>query len=432
MANRSPFTFTAFAGGTDTPTRRRSWPAWGTSAPLDDRSDDYTTSGIEVTPESALRYVAAYSPVNVLATDLASLPIKLYKRRKGGGRDRVTDHPIVDLLAFSPDGDTTSFTWRQAKWGHTFTRGNGFSEIVFDGSGKPASIHLMDPCSTSAARNRSNGRTYYQHSRGTLPAYRVLHFKLLGFDGLNGYSPFELAREAIGLGLGAEEFAASYFGNGLEPDAILEHPTVMSEEAQERFRKNWEDRHKGPENRHGMAILEEGMKYTKIAIEPEKSQLTATRAFQRIELAALLRLPPHKVGDYSQSHLANIEASNLDYLTTTLMPQCEMAEQELNWKLLTKEERAEGYYLEHDMRAFLRGDMKARSEYHRNMIGTGIESPDEARDAENMNPIEQADPERPGSNHFVPVNMTTLDNAIGAARLEADFNRSLMDDNHAT
>lgn len=426
MARRSPYTFTAFAGAQDDSTQRRSWPAWGTSGAVE-LGDDETSAGIEVTPESALRFPAAYAVVNVLATDLASLPIKMYRRRADGGRDRVTDHPLVELLSFSPDGEMTSFAWRQAKWGHCFTRGGGFSEIVFAG-GKPASVHLMDPCTTSSQRNRRTGQTYYTHSRGTLPAYRVLHFHGLGFDGLSGYAPFELAREAIGLGLAAEEFAASYFGNGSEPDGVFEHPNTMSEEAQDRFRKLWNDRHQGPENRHQMAILEEGMKFTPTTPEPEKSQLNATRAFQALELARILRLPPHKIGDYSQSHLANIEASNLDYLTTTLMPWCESAEQELNWKLLTREERRAGYYLEHDMRAFLRGDMKARSEYHRNMIGAGIESPDEARATENMNPIQKADPERPGSNHFVPLNMTPLDNAIGAAaRLEAEFNRSLVD-----
>lgn len=399
----------AIAGMGD-PTVRETRMPWS-GAVAEDFTEE-TNSGVEITPEGALALTACYAAINVIATDLACLPIKMYKRRRSGGRDRILDDPRSDLLGMSPDGETTAMAWRQAKMAHVLTRGGGFSEIVFDGAGRPASIHLMDPCTTLARRRPSDGSVYYRHSRGALPSYRVLHFRGLGFDGLSGYSPIALAREAVALGLAAEAFGAAFFGNGSTPLGVIEHPGVLGEVGQKNLRDSWERVHRGATKAHRPAILEEGAKWSPLAIPPDQAQFIATRAFQVIEVARIYRLPPHKLGDYSQSHLANIEASNLDYFMTTLMPWCESIEQELNWKLLTRAERAEGYYLEHDMRAFLRGDMKTRAEYHAKMVAIGLENPDEARDVENMNPIAPPAAERPGSNHFLPTNLATLDRMI--------------------
>jgi HK97 family phage portal protein len=378
--------------------------SWGALVP----GNAITLSGVSVDPDKALGLTAAYAAINVIASDVAMLPLKVYQKQAGGGRAVAAMHPVNVLLGTSPDGETTSMRWRQAALGHVLGWGNGYAEIIFDGDGYPVRLPLMDPSGTRPERRPADRQIVYRNGDRAelIPAYRVLHFAGLGFDGLSGYSPVAKAREAIALGLAAEAFGAGLFGNGSRPSGVLTTPQKLDEKAVKNLRTSWEQLHRGPENAGRVAILEQGLDWKSITINPEDAQFLATRQFQVVEVARLFRLPPHKIGDYTQSHLANIEAANLDYLTTTIAPWCESIEQELNRKLFTSGERAAGLYVEHDMRAFMRGDMKARAEYFTKMRDLGVFTPNLISEWENLDPI---GPE--GDIRLVPLNMTTLANA---------------------
>ena len=377
--------------------------SWGGTIPTGEAS----RTGLAITPESALTLTAYFAAINTIATDVAMLPLKVYRRRQGGGRDEVRDHPVAVLFSGSPDGETTSMRWRQAWVGHTLGHGNGFGEIAFNGAGEPTAVYLMNPRITKACRHPRNGKLYYQTNPGTLPPRKVLHLGGFGFDGLSGYSPAVLAKEAIGLGLACEAFGSRFFGNGSHLKGVLKTPNKLSETAVKNLRESWGGLHKGLGSKEslGMAVLEHGLEWQSITIPPEDAQFLATRQFQILEIARMFRLAPHKLGDYSQSHLSNIEASNIDHLSTTIAPWCEQAEQEINRKLFTEDERQAGFYVEHDMRAFLRGDMAARGEFYLRMRDLGAMSPNEIRALENLDPV-------PGGDvYLVPLNMTTLEKA---------------------
>lgn len=157
-------------------------------------------------------------------------------------------------------------------------------------------------------------------------------------------------------------------------------------------------------NSHKTAVLEQGAKWVPDTSEPEKQQLTETRRFQVLDLSRPWRVPPHKLGDYQHSHLANIEASNLDYLSTALIPWLEVEEQECNLKLFSESERKQGFYVQHDVNALLRGDITARSHFYQVLRDLGVMSPNDICKRENMNPL---GPE--GDIRLVPLNMVPLD-----------------------
>ena len=390
---------------------KTAWGSWSYLVPSGRRG----LSGQNVTPESALSLTAAYAAINVISTDVASLPLKLYRKRRDGGRDEVTDDPRAALMTVSPDGETTSIRFRQAGMGHVLGWGNGYAEIMFDGDGVATKLELLDPGATAPERIPQNKRLFYRTTGGrTIPPYRVLHLAGLGYDGLKGYSPITLAREAVGLGMAAESFGCTFFGNGTWPGLVLESPTKMSKEAIANLREQWEDLHRGSDNSHRVAVLESGLKASRVTISPEDAQFLETRKFQVVEIARLFRLPPHKIGDYSQSHLANIEASNLDYVTTVLMPWCVMIEQECNFKLLTADDRAKGLYFEHNMAALLRGDMRARAEFYAKMRDLAAISPNEIRAKENLNPIDG------GDIYLAPMNMAPLSMIEEKSQAEVD------------
>lgn len=349
--------------------------------------------GSAISPKGALTLAAYYAAINVLSTDLACLPIKMFRKRKSGGRDEVTDDPRSDLLAVSPDGETTSMRMRQALLGHCFGWGNGYAEIEFSG-GQVSGLYLLDP-TVEASRRSQDKKLYYRLPDGsTRPPYKMLHLAGFGYDGLCGYSPARLMQQTIRLGKNAETFGAAFFDNGITASGHFEAPHKYDKDAADAFRNEMNAMHAGAGNAHRFMVLWNNWKWTQTTIPPEEAQFLETRQFQVLEIARMFRLPPHKLGDYSQSHLSNIEESNIDYMTTVLMPWCESMEQEYNRKLFTQAERLRGYYVEHQMEAFLRGNSASRGAWYQTMFGLGLYTINTIAAKENMNPIGDVGDER--------------------------------------
>lgn len=365
------------------------------------------TSGVAVTPSTALQLTAFYAAVSGIATDVASLPLRPLQRMPDGSRREAREHEIDRLLRISPDGETTSMRWRQALMGHALMYEGGYAEIVRKGNGRPASLHLLDPSTTRTKRDKDTRRLYYEIDGGKrLAPQNVLHVAGFGFDGLNGYNLINVAREALGLGLAAQTFGSSFFGNGTTLSGYIKYPGQLTSTSRSNLRDGWTDVHGGPYNAHRPGILEEGASWEQLGTDPEKAQALETRRFQVNEMGRIYRTPPHKIGDFSQAHLANIEASNLDYLMTCLMGWLEAIEQEFTFKLFTGGEQTAGYYVEHNMLALLRGDMTARGNYYKVMRDLGVFSPNDICQRENLDPLGPA-----GDVRLVPLNMTTLENA---------------------
>lgn len=348
------------------------------------------SAGVVVTERTAMSLAAVLATFNVLATDVAVLPLCTYQRQADGGRREARDHPVDRLLRVSPDGETTPIRWRQALMGHALSRGNGYAEIQRKGRGTPIALHLLGPDTTHPERRA--GRLGYDIGDGRwLESANVLHVAGLGDDGLSGFNFIRMLRQAIGLGIAGDTYAADYFSNGAEPRVVLEVPNKLDGPAAANLRNSWNARHAGPGNRHGTAVLEQGTKANVISTNPEESQLLETRKFQALDAVRPWRVPPHKVGDFSEAHLANLEAANLDYLMTALMGWLTAIEQEFTLKLLTAAEQEAGYYVEHNVNALLRGDSRGRFESYNTALNGGWMNRDEVRKRENMNPIGEAD-----------------------------------------
>jgi HK97 family phage portal protein len=344
------------------------------------------SAGMVVTEQTALQLPSLLAAVNTLATDVALLPLCVYQRGADGGRREAREHPADRLVRVSPDGQTTPLRWRQSWMLHALLHGNGYAEIQRTGRGAPYALHLLDPRTTCA--KRVDDRPGYQLDGGRwLEAANVLHLAGLGFDGLTGFNFVRLLREAIGLGMGAQSYAADYFQNGAEPGGVIETPQKLNPEGRANLRDGWHGRHGGPGNRHSVAVLEQGAKWVGTSIDPEKSQLNETRKYQLLDTIRPWRLPPHKAGDFSQSHLSNIEASNLDYLMTAMMGWVAGIEQECTFKLLTIAEQAAGFYIEANTNALLRGDTSQRNASYEVALRNGWMSRNEVRRRENLDPI---------------------------------------------
>lgn len=375
----------------------------GIQAIIDFYGGGPSQSGQRVTPMTAMQLPVVYACVRVLAESVASIPLVVY-RRTGKGKERATEHPVYRVLHDRANADQPSFAWRETIMAHLSLRGNAFSEKEYDGAGRLIGLWPISPDRVTVAR--TNGVKVFQIDgvQRPLTAEQIMHVPGLGFDGLVGYSPLQMAREAIGLGLAAQEHGAKFFTNGANPGGVLEHPGRLGTDAINNLRVSWAERHGGSGNSHKPAILEEGMKWHQLSISNRDSQFLETRKFQSTDIAGIFRVPPHMVGNLDRATFSNIEQQSIDFVVHTLRPWCVRIEQVLNWELFDESEREE-FFCEFNVEGLLRGDSAARGAFYTQMFNVGVLSVNDIREKENLNPVEG------GDQRFVPLNMISLDKA---------------------
>lgn len=383
-----------------------------------------TTSGKPVNERTAMQTTAVYACVRILAEAVASLPLHVYEYQDDGGKKLVHDHPLYYLLHDEPNPEMTSFVFRETLMSHLLIWGNAYAQIIRDGAGRVLGLYPLLPDKMEVQRD-DKGNIYYVYSRNSdenpmfkeygnirLKAEDVLHIPGLGFDGLIGYSPIAMAKNAVGMTLACEEYGASFFANGANPGGVLEHPGVLKDPS--KVRESWNSVYRGVSNAHKIAVLEEGMKYQQIGIPPEEAQFLETRKFQINEIARIYRIPPHMVGDLDKSSFSNIEQQSLEFVKYTLDPWVIRWEQSLQRSLLLPGEKGK-YFIKLNVDGLLRGDYQSRMNGYAVGRQNGWFSANDIREMENMNPI----PDEEGGNlYLINGAMTKLADAGAFAKTD--------------
>ena len=376
-----------------------------------------TTSGKPVNERTAMQTTAVYACVRILAEAVASLPLHVYEYQDDGGKKLVHDHPLYYLLHDEPNPEMTSFVFRETLMSHLLIWGNAYAQIIRDGAGRVLGLYPLLPDKMDVQRD-DRGNIYYVYSRNSdenpmfkeygdirLKAEDVLHIPGLGFDGLIGYSPIAMAKNAVGMTLACEEYGASFFANGANPGGILEHPGVLKDPS--KVRESWNSVYRGVNNAHKIAVLEEGMKYQQIGIPPEEAQFLETRKFQINEIARLYRIPPHMVGDLDKSSFSNIEQQSLEFVKYTLDPWVIRWEQSLQRSLLLPGEKGK-YFIKLNVDGLLRGDYQSRMNGYEVGRQNGCISANDISEMENMTPIQD---EQGANLYLINGAMTKLEDA---------------------
>ena len=264
-----------------------------------------TTSGKTVNERTAMQTTAVYACVRILAEAIAGLPLHIYRYRLDDGKERIPQHPLYYLLHNEPNPEMTSFVFRETLMSHLLLWGNAYAQVVRNGRGQAVALYPLLPSKMEVSR-AANGELIYTYYRDydenglnpkggyiTLRKDDVLHIHGLGFDGLIGYSPIAMAKNAIGMSLATEEYGAAFFANGANPGGVLEHPGVIKDI--QRVKDSWNSAYQGSANAHRVAVLEEGMKFQAIGIPPEQAQFLETRKFQINEIPGIrLKQPIQK------------------------------------------------------------------------------------------------------------------------------------------
>jgi len=370
-----------------------------------------TSAGKTVTETTAMQTSAVYACVRILAEAVAVLPLHIFQRTEAVGRTFMTGHPLYRILHDEPNGEMTSFVFRETLMSHLLLWGNAYAQIIRDGRGYPKALYPLLPNKMNVSRSSTGKLVYtYQSDKGEMKLNRenVLHIPGLGFDGLIGYSPIAMAKNAVGMSIATEEYGAKFFANGANPGGVLEHPAVVKDI--QRVKDSWNAGYQGSVNAHRVAVLEEGMKFHQVGIPPEQAQFLETRKFQINEIARIFRVPPHMVGDLEKSSFSNIEQQSLEFVKYTLDPWVVRWEQCLKQALLLPEEK-NTLVIKFNLDGLLRGDYHTRMLGYSSGIQNGYLSVNDVRTLEDMNLLSE---DEGGNLHFVNGNMVKLKD-VGAA-----------------
>lgn len=387
-----------------------------------------STSGTFVNENTAMQTAAVYACVRVISEAIASLPLHVYRYEENGSK-LLPGHSLYNILHNAPNPEMTSFVFRETLMSHLLLWGNAYAQIIRDGGGRVLALYPLLPNKTDVWRG-PDGQIYYTYWRNTdesrpneksggvtLSKDDVLHISGLSFDGLVGYSPIALTKNAVGMAIATEDYGASFFANNANPGGILEHPGTLKNPDQ--IRAAWEMLYKGGNKAHRIAVLEEGLKFHPISVPPEEAQFLETRKFQLDEIARIFRIPPHMVGDLEKSSFSNIEQQSLEFVKYTLDPWVVRWEQTMNQSLLLPSEKA-SVFIKFNLDGLLRGDYATRMNGYAIGRQNGWLSANDIRRLENMNEIT---PEEGGDLYLVNGNMVKLADAGAAYTKQSSENK---------
>jgi HK97 family phage portal protein len=372
-----------------------------------------SVAGVPVGPETALECSAVLSCVRLLSESIASMPTNLYRRLPDGGKTIASDHPLHEILAYQPNSWMTSFEFKELMQSWLLLWGNAYAHIK--GSSRRGAVDELIPLHPSRmdVKRLENGRLrYYYREPATIadpaPApteYRqdeIFHLRWLSMDGVRGYVPVALSREAIGLARATELHSSAFFGNGATAGTYIEVDQPQKPETLMRFRQQWDDAHAGPKNSYKTVVMPFGYHKKSDPVNNRDNALVETRRFQLEEVCRVYRVPPHLVGDLTNVRYSTVEQAAIDYKTFSLLPWCR------RWELACRRDLVADdatYFVGFDMNSLMAGDYSARSQFLREAFNTGAIDVDEYRAEIGYNPL----PDGLGKKRFVQVNMQLLE-----------------------
>jgi len=375
---------------------------------------EVSKTGISVTGTKALGLPAFWKGVNLVTRAVGKTPIAI-KIRKGETKSLDRSHPAWYLLRKLPSGKNTAvpitaFIFKQTIQAAVLMTGNGYAYVVRDIEANPIALVLLDPSCVIPIKENGNLLYVVTLTSGELRRINpmnMIHIKGLSYDGIIGYSVIDIMKDSLGLNLAYQTSQSVFFRNGMKPGWVIEVPwRFKDEDAVKKFREKLGKIHQGIEKSHIPAILENGAKATVLNISHEDAQFLQSREFDLRMLANILFLPSSKLNDIAKVAYNSLEQENQSVLDEAYEPWFVVWEEELEFKLLTEQQKElDSHEICFERRKLVQTPFQQRIEgYNKGVLG-GWLGRDEVREWLDLNPI----PEGKGEEFYIPVNVTTTD-----------------------
>ncbi|AKQ56404.1 phage portal protein [Bordetella hinzii] len=345
-----------------------------------------------VNAQTAQGVSAVFACVSAIAETVSTLPLHLY-RDTGASREKARNHPLYKVLQDQPNPEQTAMEFREMMTASVLLTGNAFARIV---RGSDGQVRELWPLSNVQVLRLANGKLAYEYTdrHGAvirLLADECLHLRhRIGPDGVLGLSPIAVARGVIELAQSEQEHGTATFRHGAKLAGVLETAAVLKPEQREALKQSWANQYGGAGNSGKTPVLEAGLTYKPISMSLEDAEWIEARKFNVAEVARLFRVPPTIIGAMEAANYSNSVELNRQFVTLTLRRWLTMWEQAISTKCLTEAGRRT-YFAEHSVEGLLRGDSTTRAAFYASGIQAGWMRKSEARELENLPPIEGLD-----------------------------------------
>ena len=354
---------------------------------------DFTTlsnADVIVNSDTAFTVSAFFGAVSLISDTVSTLPVDSYIRvdgerrpfRRNGGKPSWIDQPDVD-------------TTKQAHYGALITSllvyGNSYTRVYRDRAGEVVNLVVLDPNTVEVKRSSLGRKVFHvQGEKKPLTADEIIHIIDLAVPGsLIGLSRITKLKDALGIGIALQDFAARYFAQGLSADVVLLAPTATPEQAKNLV-DGFNNRHSGLKKSHKAGILTgAGVDVKQLTNDPEKSQVLESRRFVVEEIARAFNIPPHLLGIPGSNTYASVEQNNLQWISHGLRPITEKIEWAYS-RLISTEQA----FIKFNMNALLRGDLQSRATSYSVMTQAGIMSVNDVRTLEDLSAVVGGDQHR--------------------------------------
>jgi HK97 family phage portal protein len=345
--------------------------------------DRPSASGMTVTEDTSLRLSAVYACVRLISDTISTLPYDQYVRRDGQRfpyrpKDSWVDRPSTEM-------PKTTF-WKQVIIS-LLLDGNAFVLVTRSGN-EIVDLTPLNPKQVRVER-REGRKVFVINNTQIVGPDQVLHLTEMLMPGeLRGVSRIMQAKEALGLGLALEEYAAQFFGNGAYAGGVLEFPDKLSPEQRKEIRDTWNSVHQGPKRAHRVGMLWGGGKFNPLTVDPTASQLVDQRKFAVEEIARIFRVPPFMLGvsENAAMAFASIEQQQLFFRQHTIQPYVEMLED--HFQLLLENPAT---FIKFNMSSIVRADLSSRYSAYNVALLAGFMSVNDVRRLEDLGPVEDGD-----------------------------------------
>lgn len=377
-----------------------------------------TKAGVNINETSALSISALFAAINFIAGTMASLPRKIYRRLPGGGRETATDHPLYDRLANQPDPRQmmTAWQWTYTSLFHKYLWGNWYTYQETKTFREQYLVPLLPDRTWPDPNDRAWIVTHVSNGGGWqkigLRRENVLHIPHISLDGKTGKGVIHYARESMGIAKAQDQFAAMFFGQGVNAGGFVEFPegTTIDEETRERLQKDFNEKYAELGEAWKAIFLPNGLKFKPQERDAMKAQALESRQFSVVEVARWMNLPPHVLRELSRATFSNIEQQALELVIYSLLPIATQIEEAMNITLLDPEERRD-HYVKFEMKGLLRGDLETRQKFYVAMLDRGVFNADDVLELEDMNP----QPSGLGQVYMTPLNFVNKETLLSTS-----------------
>ena len=358
------------------------------------RREGAAHSGETVNAQTALSLSAVWACVNLLAGTIASLPIVVYRTDTNGNRRVAKDHWAYRLLHDSPNADQTAVDFWEGAFASLELKGNAVADIEWSADRKR--VIALTPIAWDAltvTRDPADGTLMYRWADQVRRQDGVLHIRGFGGAPEGGLSTLAFARHAFGLSMAIDKAAGQMFANGVRPSGLLKFDKWLTDEQASIAESRMQEKFIGTMNAGKPMVLEGGVTWQQLTINPEDAQMLQSRGFSIEECCRFFGVPPFMIGhnEKSSGYPTSLEAQVLTFQKFALRRRLKRAEQAMEQQLLTAADRAAGVSIEYNLEGLLRGDSAARSAFYASALANGWMTINEVRALENLLPVTGGD-----------------------------------------